>query len=119
MDNLRAQVYRDAKDIAASIRRNGFLNPQVGRRIENLIQLFQIRNAAGDKDVDALLQTVLEWTRSTPKQTGKAGKVEALNSDALGSLEGALQDVVNATHEAAQAVALRAERGADLAMLEI
>jgi hypothetical protein len=119
MDNLRAQVYRDAQDIAASIRRNGFLNPQVGKRIENLIKLFQIRNAAGDTDIDALLQTVLEWTRSTPKQTGKAGKVEALNQDALGSLEGALQDVVNATHEAAQAVALRAERGADLAMLEI
>jgi hypothetical protein len=117
--NLRSQIYHDAREMADSIRRNGFLNPQVGKRIHNLIDLFKMKDAVGDMELDRLLHTVEEWANQTPKQTGKAGEVMPADRVALAQLGTALDDVVTATHEAARAVAERLERGADIAAVEI
>lgn len=117
--NLRAQVYTDAKAVADSIRRNGFLNPQVARRVDNLVETFQMLNATDDADLATLLDTLRTAAQATPRQTGKAGHVTASNTVALDELTAVLGDVVTATHEAAVAVATRSGTAADLVALEI
>lgn len=117
--NLRAQVYHDAVEITRSIQKNGFLNPQVGSRIENLIELFTIKNATGDQELTDLLDALRSWTEQCPKQTGRAGKVEPKNTVALAQLSDALDGIVQATHESAVAVADRERAGRDLAVLEM
>ena len=117
--NLRSQVYADAQEIAASIRKNGFLNPQVGKRIENLIRLFKMKDATNDHRLTGLLESVQTWAQGTPKQTGKAGKVKAADETSLIQLTQALADVVEATHDSAIATAKRAAAGRDLAVLEL
>ena len=117
--NLRAQIYHDAREMEESIRKNGFLNPQVGKRIHNLMDLFRMKDAVGDMELETLLQTVAAWADQTPKQTGKAGQVAAADRIALEQLSAALNNVVTATHESARAVAERLERGADIAAVEL
>jgi hypothetical protein len=117
--NLRAQIYHDAREMEESIRKNGFLNPQVGKRIHNLMDLFRMKDAVGDMELETLLQTVAAWADQTPKQTGKAGQVAAADRIALEQLSTALNNVVIATHESARAVAERLERGADIAAVEL
>lgn len=117
--NLRAQVFHDAREIAKSIRVNGFLNPQVGKRIDNLIRLFKMKDATNDDHLTGLLETVQEWASNTPKQTGKAGRVQASDKKGLDQLSQALADVVEATHESAIKMAKRAAAAQDLAVLEL
>jgi len=117
--NLRAQIYHDAREMEESIKRNGFLNPQVGKRIHNLMDLFQMKDAVGDMELDTLLQAVAAWADQTPKQTGKAGQVAPADKVALQQLSAALNNVVTATHEAARAVSERLQRGADIAAVEL
>jgi hypothetical protein len=118
-DNLRAQVYHHATEIAGSIRKNGFLNPQVGKRIRTLIALFEMQNATNDEGLADLLERVRQWAEATPRQTGKAGKVEPADQTALSTLATALDNVVAATEESARAVEKRLRKGADLAHLEL
>lgn len=117
--NLRAQVFAEFQEIAASVRKNGFLNPQVGKRIQNIIKLVQMKDAVNDHKLAALLSKVEQWTAETPKQTGKSGKVQAADPVALGQLEQAVADVVEATRESAITVARRAAAGMDIAALEL
>lgn len=117
--NLRAQVYTDARAVADSIRRNGFLNPQVARRVDNLVTTFQMLNATDDVDLATLLDTLRTAAQATPRQTGKAGHVTPGDTVALDELSAALGDVVTATHDAAVAVATRSGTAADLVALEI
>lgn len=116
--NLRAQIYEDATEIARSIRDNGFLNPQVGGRIGRLVEMFEMKNATNDRDLSALLAVVQEWAHATPSQTGKRGEVSAADPVALEELEQALDQVIEATHESAVAVARQARAAKQMAMLD-
>jgi len=107
--NLRAWAFTEASEMADSIRRNGFFNPQVARRLRGFIELFEMKDATDDVDLAALLDELRRRAEATPRQTGRAGKAPA-DAEALENLTTALSDVVEATRESAQRAAERGRR---------
>ncbi len=118
-DNLRAQMYASAKEVAGSIDRCGFLNPQVQRKIENMVHTFSILNATEDADLEKLLETARDAAKATPCQTGRAGKVTPVDAVALNGLRSSLNAILDATVQSAHEVARRTTAAEDLAALEI
>ncbi len=117
--NLRAWAFNEAREMAASIHRNGFFNPQVAKRMTAFMEMFQMKDATDDQEISQLLIALREKANAAPKQTGKAGQTLSSDPVAVAELETALADIVAATHEAARDVARRNARAGDIAALEM
>jgi len=112
--NLRAWAYAEATEIAASVDKNGFLNPKVAERVNSLLEMFKMKDAVGDDDLRRQLEVLRERAAATPRQTGRPGSVAPADAVALTDLRAALQDVLTTTREAADRAAARAARAGTL-----
>ena len=102
-EQLRAQMYADVQEIAASIAENGYLHGRVAERARNLFDTFSLLNAQGDDELEAALLELRTSLKKRPAPEG--GDKESYDLEAV---QGQLRVIETITHEAAEDVAMRA-----------
>ena len=102
-EQLRAQMYTDVQEIAASIQENGYLHGRVADRARNLFDTFSLLNTTGDDELEVSLLELRASLKKHPAPEG--GKEESYDLEAV---RGQLRVIEMITHEAAEEVAIRA-----------
>jgi hypothetical protein len=102
-EQLRAQMYADTSEIAASIQKHGYLHGRVAERARNLFDTFSLLNAHGDSELEAALKELRQSLKKRPAPEG--GDKESYDLEAV---QGQLRIIEMLTHEAAEDVAIRA-----------
>jgi len=100
VEQFRAQIYSDVKEIADSIASNGYVHGKVAKRAKGLLDTYRILGAATG---DAELEDALVALRGQLQKRTVDGK----QTYDVAAVEGALKDVATLTHEAAVEVAKR------------
>jgi len=86
---LRAQIYDDARAVAASLRKHGALIGASSRRAKSMCQTFRLLDALDDRELNRLIgQIEGQLNECAPERD-------------LAEIEAVLNEVVDLTHEAA------------------
>jgi hypothetical protein len=101
-DQLRAQMYADTSEIAASIQKHGYLHGKVAERARNLFDTFSLLNAHGDSELEAALKELRQSLNKRPAEEDQKATYD------LAAIQTQLRAIEDMTHEAARQVAERA-----------
>ncbi len=101
-DQLRAQMYADTSEIAASIQKHGYLHGKVAERARNLFDTFSLLNAHGDNELEAALKELRQSLNKRPAEEGQKATYD------LAAIQTQLRAIEDMTHKAARQVAERA-----------
>lgn len=97
LDNLRAEMFASAQDIAASLKKHGGLRGNVAERARNLVNYCQVMNSHDDAKLEALLAQL-------NSQIPHAGGTSKEATDQNTVIEATLNEIITLTREAAQSV---------------
>ena len=113
VEQFRAQIYQDVQAIAASVQRNGHLRGKVAERAKGLLDTYRLLGAAvGDDELETALLDLRGRLDQVPAEKG-AKKYD------VASVEVALRQIADITHEQAIVVNERAGTRTRLGTLEI
>ena len=88
-NQLRVQIYDDARAVAASLRKHGTLIGASSRRARNMCQTFRLLDALDDQELNRLIAQIEgQLDERAPERD-------------LEEIEAVMNDVVDLTHEAA------------------
>jgi len=102
IEQFRSQIFQDVGEIAASIKKNGHVRGKVAERARGLLDTYRLLGAAtGDDELEDALGELHDHLNGSAPLDGET----KYNT---GDVVGALKEIAELTHEAAQTVAQRA-----------